>query len=142
MKLLTRYEQKLLNNELMSDENQRQVIHRLDHLAEKLNAQFSGSFHFFSWFKKKELIKGLYLWGSVGRGKTLLMDLFYDALDFENKKRMHFHRFMSYIHSKLSQLQGEVNPLKKIAALFAEDYKVLCFDEFYVEDIADAMILA
>ncbi|MFT6517687.1 MAG: cell division protein ZapE, partial [Candidatus Azotimanducaceae bacterium] len=87
-------------------------------------------------------IRGLYFWGGVGRGKTYLMDLFFDTLPFPNKQRMHFHRFMRHVHQQLQALQGEPNPLRRIAEDFARQYRVLCFDEFFVSDITDAMILA
>lgn len=87
-------------------------------------------------------VRGLYFWGGVGRGKTYLMDLFFESLPFEHKRRMHFHRFMRYVHREMRALQGEANPLKKIASQFADETRVLCFDEFFVSDITDAMILA
>ena len=86
-------------------------------------------------------VKGLYLWGSVGRGKTYLMDAFFDALPFTRKTRMHFHRFMLDVHERRKQHQGESDPLIKIADDIAQKVRVLCFDEFFVSDIADAMIL-
>lgn len=85
---------------------------------------------------------GLYIWGGVGRGKTYLMDLFFDCLPFKQKQRTHFHRFMQFVHDELTQLQGQKNPLDKLADLIADQSRVLCFDEFFVLDIADAMILA
>lgn len=87
-------------------------------------------------------MKGLYFWGGVGRGKTFLMDLFYEALPFPEKQRMHFHRFMRHVHREMHELQGEANPLRAIARRFARQARVLCFDEFFVSDITDAMILA
>lgn len=86
-------------------------------------------------------VKGLYFWGGVGRGKTYLMDTFYEVLPFKEKKRTHFHRFMRQVHQRLKQLEGQKNPLQQIARTFAEDTRVLCFDEFFVSDITDAMIL-
>ncbi|MDZ7686862.1 MAG: cell division protein ZapE [Gammaproteobacteria bacterium] len=77
-----------------------------------------------------------------GRGKTYLMDLFFDSLPFDDKRRMHFHRFMRHVHREMRELQGEANPLRLIAGRFAQEARVLCFDEFFVSDITDAMILA
>ena len=85
--------------------------------------------------------RGVYLWGSVGRGKTFLMDLFYDCLPFEDKLRQHFHRFMGSVHHSLRQLRRHENPLHLAADRLAERTRVICFDEFLVTDIADAMIL-
>lgn len=87
-------------------------------------------------------VRGLYMWGGVGRGKTYLMDTFYDSLPFKQKKRLHFHRFMRHVHKELKQLDGQKNPLQIVAERFADKYRVLCFDEFFVSDIGDAMILA
>ncbi|MFT7221985.1 MAG: cell division protein ZapE [Candidatus Azotimanducaceae bacterium] len=87
-------------------------------------------------------VQGLYFWGGVGRGKTFLMDLFYESLPFEKKKRLHFHRFMREVHQQLHDLQGTPNPLKMVAANFARQARVICFDEFFVSDITDAMLLA
>ena len=87
-------------------------------------------------------IKGLYLWGGVGRGKTWLMDLFYEALPLERKRRTHFHRFMQAIQHDLKMLEGVQDPLAVIAARWARTCEVLCLDEFFVTDIADAMLLA
>jgi len=85
--------------------------------------------------------KGLYLWGSVGRGKTLLMDLFFEALPFAQKRRVHFHRFMQDIHAELRSLSGHSDPLVSVAERIATQTRVLCLDEFFVLDIGDAMIL-
>ena len=84
---------------------------------------------------------GFYLWGDVGRGKTFLMDLFFETLPLENKTRIHFHRMMSDVHRRLKALGDIEDPLDKVAADIAQETRVLCFDEFFVSDIADAMIL-
>ena len=84
---------------------------------------------------------GLYFWGGVGRGKTYLVDTFYDCLPFKNKMRVHFHRFMQRVHAELTSLEGEKNPLELVADRLAEQTRVICFDEFFVTDIGDAMIL-
>jgi len=85
---------------------------------------------------------GLYLWGGVGRGKTMLMDLFYECLPHGDRLRMHFHRFMQRVHRELRDLAGTANPLEAVADRLAAEGSVLCFDEFFVSDIGDAMILA
>jgi cell division protein ZapE len=84
---------------------------------------------------------GLYLWGAVGRGKTWLMDMFYDSLPFAQKRRRHFHRFMQDVHNGLKEHAGHQAPLELVADGIAAGVEVLCFDEFFVSDIADAMIL-
>lgn len=87
-------------------------------------------------------VMGLYLWGGVGRGKTYLVDAFYESLPFPDKMRTHFHRFMQRVHTELGHYKGEKNPLTLIAGKFASEARVICFDEFFVKDITDAMILA
>jgi len=91
--------------------------------------------------KRMTATRGLYLWGGVGRGKTWLMDMFFDALPFDKKLRLHFRHFMQEIHDELTQLAGRRDPLLIVARHFARRAHVLCLDEFYVEDITDAMIL-
>ncbi len=91
--------------------------------------------------KKTASIRGIYFYGGVGRGKTYIMDILYESLPFENKLRTHFHRFMQRIHAELNGLKQQKNPLEQVAARLAEEAKVICFDEFYVSDIGDAMIL-
>jgi cell division protein ZapE len=87
-------------------------------------------------------VRGLYLWGGVGRGKTHLMDDFYEALPFSRKRRTHFHRFMQAVHEARKRYPDEQDPLVRVADEIAAQARVLCFDEFFVSDIADAMILA
>ncbi|MCB8889720.1 cell division protein ZapE [Vreelandella malpeensis] len=87
-------------------------------------------------------VRGLYFWGGVGRGKTYLVDTFFEALPFPDKMRTHFHRFMQRVHNELNHYKGEKNPLELIAGKFATEARVICFDEFFVKDITDAMILA
>ena len=86
-------------------------------------------------------IQGIYFWGGVGRGKTYLVDTFYDCLPFKQKMRIHFHRFMHRVHEELKKLDGKQDPLKIVASRFAKEAKIICFDEFFVSDITDAMIL-
>ena len=85
--------------------------------------------------------KGLYFWGGVGRGKSFLMDAFYGCLPYIRKKRIHFHAFMSEIHQRLNKLKNQENPVLALSAQIANEVRVLCFDEFHISHIADAMIL-
>lgn len=85
--------------------------------------------------------RGLYFYGGVGRGKSFLMDAFYGCLPYRRKKRVHFHAFMADVHRRMGELKSEANPLRSVAREIAMDVRVLCFDEFHVSDIADAMIL-
>jgi cell division protein ZapE len=86
--------------------------------------------------------KGVYFWGGVGRGKSFLMDAFFGAVPYRRKKRAHFHAFMQRIHAELNRFQGKPDPMRMVAASIARETRLLCFDEFHVSDIADAMILA
>lgn len=88
-----------------------------------------------------EIPKGLYLWGGVGRGKTFLMDGFYACLPYRRKRRMHFHHFMAEAHQEMKRLADEKDPLIALAIQLSETTRLLCLDEFHVDDIADAMIL-
>jgi cell division protein ZapE len=91
--------------------------------------------------KKSAPVRGIYFYGGVGRGKTYIMDILYESLPFKNKLRTHFHRFMQRVHAELNVLKQQKNPLKQVAAQLALEARVICFDEFYVSDIGDAMIL-
>jgi cell division protein ZapE len=88
-----------------------------------------------------EVPKGLYLWGGIGRGKTFLMDAFYACLPYRRKRRIHFHNFMAEVHHEMKALAGEDDPLIALAGNIAKSTRLLCLDEFHVDDIADAMIL-
>jgi len=90
---------------------------------------------------KRTAVKGLYLWGGVGRGKTWLMDIFFTTLPYEYKMRIHFHHFMQAVHDELTLLKGYKNPLKLVARNFARRATIICVDEFHVSDITDAMLL-
>ena len=87
-------------------------------------------------------VRGAYLWGNTGRGKTWLMDAFYACVDFPQKHRLHFHRFMRNVHAQLNDLHNTTDPLKLVAKQWSEKYRLICLDEFHVSDIGDAMILA
>lgn len=86
-------------------------------------------------------LRGIYFWGGVGRGKTFLMDTFYESVPFQSKQRLHFHRFMQRVHHRLRDLQGQASPLRFVGHELAEQGKLLCLDEFHVTDIGDAMIM-
>lgn len=87
-------------------------------------------------------LRGLYLWGGVGRGKTMLMDWFYESLHFARRERIHFYRFMRHVHAELRSLKRRAQPLETVAQRLSQRASVICLDEFFVADIADAMILA
>lgn len=124
------------------DANQLNVIQHLDELHHALIAAANRRGSLISWLTPEKLVKGIYLWGGVGIGKTMLMDCFFQSLPFDKKMRIHFHAFMRMVHAELKTLQGHKNPLKILAKKIANENVVLCFDEFIVNDIADAMILA
>ena len=125
-----------------ADPAQRELAQRFTDLQHRLLAERRRGSKLRRLFKRQvEPVRGLYLWGGVGRGKTYLMDLFHDTLPFADKRRLHFHRFMQRVHSELTAIAGRANPLDAVAAGFAAEARVLCFDEFHVGDISDAMIL-
>ena len=130
-------------NGFFADPGQERVIERLDDLYLRLQ-QLPKATLWQRWFgqSKAPAVQGLYIWGTVGRGKTLLMDLFCDCLSERRAMRMHFHRFMRRVHEGLTENAGVANPLLKVADELAQQAEVLCFDEFFVSDIGDAMILA
>jgi cell division protein ZapE len=92
-------------------------------------------------FRRPAPIRGIYFWGGVGRGKTFLMDVFFEAIPVESKQRLHFHRFMQSVHHQLRDLQGQADPLRAVGSEFAQQGKLLCLDEFHITDIGDAMIM-
>jgi cell division protein ZapE len=130
----------------VDDPLQRAIVARLDDLAARIGMRMARER---SWRGRIDRAlgrpsapeRGLYLWGGVGRGKTFLMDLFVEALPPGVAMRMHFHRFMQRTHREMTRLAGVANPLSHVADLYAGETRVLCFDEFFVSDIGDAMIL-
>ena len=134
-----RYRQELAAGHLIDDEAQRRAVALLDDLHHRLENRRQRRL----WrFRQRSAApeRGLYLWGGVGRGKTMLMDLFHDCAPV-GKLRMHFHRFMRRVHDDLHRLRGTPEPLRRVADGLADRARVLCFDEFFVADIGDAMIL-
>ena len=143
------YQQLLSQNKLVADPNQQKVVQALQGLHDELmhaSADDSSILDrittLISNNKQKQCTKGLYIWGGVGRGKTFLMDLFFNNLHSQKKLRLHFHRFMEQAHTMMKSYRSEQDPLRLVAAEFATKAEVLCFDEFFVNDIGDAMILA
>ncbi|WP_312631409.1 cell division protein ZapE [Pantoea piersonii] len=151
---LARYEQALSQGDFKPDDVQREAITRLDAVQRALMARQpeqpasgKGLFGRLSRLMGKEKsetqtpVRGLYMWGGVGRGKTWVMDLFFQSIPGSRKLRLHFHRFMLRVHEELTQLQGQSDPLLTIADRFKAETDILCFDEFFVSDITDAMLL-
>ena len=152
MNLRDRYAQLVAAGEVNRDPVQVAVIKRLDDLRERVIAAREEQSSVVGRLvgplisklnnhSPKTGPRGLYLWGGVGRGKTWMMDLFYDSLPFPERRRRHFHRFMNEVHTALNDLEEQEAPLEKVAAQIAAETRVLCFDELFVSDIADAMIL-
>ncbi|WP_161864965.1 MULTISPECIES: cell division protein ZapE [Pseudomonas] len=142
---LERYQADLKRPDFFHDAAQENAVRHLQRLYDDLIARDQGKSGLMGkLFGKKPQgpVKGLYFWGGVGRGKTYLVDTFFDALPFEQKMRTHFHRFMKRVHEEMKTLKGEKNPLTIIGKRFADEARVICFDEFFVSDITDAMILA
>jgi cell division protein ZapE len=144
-----RYEHDLKKLGFQRDSAQESAVDALDLLYHQfqdyLNQPIKPSAVWAKWFGRQpeqpNLPKGLYFWGGVGRGKTYLMDTFFEALPTTRKLRVHFHRFMYRVHDELKELSGVEEPLEKVADIFKSETEIICFDEFFVSDITDAMIL-
>lgn len=152
--IANRYQQMLDAGQIDRDPAQEAVVQRLGALAARLEqTQLAAKGSALGWLfgkrGKPEPVPGMYIWGSVGRGKTMLMDLFFDSLDVRHKRRAHFHAFMSEVHERIYRWRqmaksGSVSgadPVGPVAHDLAREATVLCFDEFAVTDIADAMLL-
>ncbi|MEI6897162.1 MAG: cell division protein ZapE [Psychromonas sp.] len=147
---LSLYQADLQKPNFFADDSQAQAVQYLQRLfvdMEMLSVSPSPKNGLLSrLFKRKKIsqkkIKGIYFYGGVGRGKTYLMDMFFSCLKTERKSRLHFHHFMLRVHKELRLLTGKKNPLILIAKKFASETDIICFDEFFVDDITDAMLLA
>ncbi|MBK4715355.1 MULTISPECIES: cell division protein ZapE [Tenebrionibacter/Tenebrionicola group] len=150
---IVRYQAALNEGAYHADDVQREAISRLDLIWQELVARekappvSSGLMARFGKLlgrrpaSQAEPVRGLYMWGGVGRGKTWLMDLFFQSIPGDRKLRLHFHRFMLRVHETLTSLQGHSDPLESVADGFKAQADVICFDEFFVSDITDAMLL-
>ncbi|WP_163134730.1 cell division protein ZapE [Agarivorans sp. Alg241-V36] len=147
------YEQDLQAHDFIKDNAQAFAVTQLQRVFEQLNekpAQAVAPTSFLAKLKSRfsnaevpgqHRVQGLYMWGGVGRGKTYLMDTFYNCLPQQRKMRVHFHRFMQRVHNELKSLTAQTNPLEVVADRLYKEAEVICFDEFFVSDITDAMIL-
>ncbi len=124
------------------DVAQRAAIERLQRMNDEFVAfKAARSNRLKKWIRHPDVPRGVWLYGGVGRGKSFLMDCFYAAVPVERKTRLHFHEFMRSVHRSLDELKGRPDPLDAVARQVARRYRLVCFDEFHVSDIADAMIL-
>jgi cell division protein ZapE len=136
------YRQNLERRGFVQDPSQWRAVERLQRLHEEWSAYKSRRSNALRrLLVKPALPKGVYLWGPVGRGKSFLMDAFYSCVPLVRKRRVHFHHFMREIHRELDALKGAADPIAEVATRTARRYRLVCFDEFHVSDIADAMIL-
>lgn len=143
------YQQLLKQEKLVADSKQEKVVQALQLLHDEIDSSNPDDSSIIDRVaaliarnNNTKQVKGLYIWGGVGRGKTFLMDLFFNNLRSQKKLRLHFHRFMEQAHAMMKSYRSEQDPLRLVAAEFATKAEVLCFDEFFVNDIGDAMILS
>jgi cell division protein ZapE len=136
------YQQALTQRGFSADAAQRAAVDRLQQAYDEwvaYKARRSSSLR--RLIINPDLPRGVYMWGGVGRGKSFLMDSFYSVVPVVRKTRLHFHEFMRGVHRQLDELKGVADPLNEVAARIAKKYRLICFDEFHVSDVADAMIL-
>ena len=142
MKVKQAYDAELLARGYTSDPAQLLAVDALERCAgEWANFKEQRSNAFKKLINRPDTPRGVYMYGGVGRGKSFLMDCFYNAVPLKRKTRLHFHEFMREVHRELRDLQGTVNPLDELGKRIAKRYRLICFDEFHVADITDAMIL-
>ncbi|WP_027801374.1 cell division protein ZapE [Paraburkholderia dilworthii] len=136
------YEKELQTRGYQSDPAQRAAVDRLQRCYEEwVEYKSRRSNAFKKLINRPDPPRGVYMWGGVGRGKSFLMDSFYMIVPVQRKTRLHFHEFMREVHRELEELKGQADPLDELARRIAKRYRLICFDEFHVSDIADAMIL-
>ena len=140
--MLDAYERVLATRHYTADGAQRAAAQRLQALYyDLLSFKVGRRSAVRRFFSPPEVPRGVYFWGGVGRGKSFLMDCFFEAVPYRRKRRIHFHAFMHGVHRQLKEFKGESDPLLRVADRTASEVRLLCFDEFHVSDIADAMIL-
>ena len=136
------YQQALIDRNYIADEAQIVAIRALQRCANEWQAYKQHRSNVFKkLFSKHAVPRGVYMYGGVGRGKSFLMDCFFQAVPIKRKTRLHFHEFMREVHRELRELQGTVNPLDELGKRMAKRFQLICFDEFHVADVTDAMIL-
>ncbi|BDI61257.1 cell division protein ZapE [Qipengyuania nanhaisediminis] len=142
--ILARYEQLVASGELREDADQRRAAERLETLQQALNSNEKRGFLANLFGRQPGRPEGVYMWGGVGRGKSMLMDLFHETLPIEGKRRAHFHAFMQEVHDGMRQAREnhEGDPIPPVAARIARNVRVLAFDEMVVNNSADAMIMS
>jgi cell division protein ZapE len=144
-KVLTRYRELVAAGELRVDTEQAAAAERLDRLAQELEAvPKKGSILWRALGRAPEPARGVYMWGGVGRGKSMLMDLLFDCVDIRRKRRVHFHEFMLEVHARLNveRQKNTADPVVAVAEALVDDIRLLAFDEMVVNNPADAMILS
>lgn len=142
MNVLEYYEHALSERGYRPDSAQRTAIERLQrYYDEWVDFKSMRSNALKRLLKRPDVPRGVYMWGGVGRGKSFLMDAFYATVPVRRKTRLHFHEFMRGVHRQLGEVKGMADPLDEVARRIAKRYRLICFDEFHVSDIADAMIL-
>jgi cell division protein ZapE len=142
MNVIEYYENELSSRGYQADAAQRAAVDRLQQCYSEwvaYKARRSNALR--KLIVRPELPRGVYMWGGVGRGKSFLMDSFFAVVPVQRKTRLHFHEFMREVHRELEELKGQADPLDELARRIAKRYRLICFDEFHVSDIADAMIL-
>lgn len=142
MSVLDSYRAELATRGYLTDDAQQAAVERLQRMNDELVAFKSRRSNALKkLLSRPEVPRGIWMYGGVGRGKSFLMDCFYGAVPVVRKTRVHFHEFMRGVHRELDELKGMANPLDEVARRVARRYRLVCFDEFHVSDIADAMIL-
>lgn len=142
MNVLEFYQEALSHRGFQADAAQQRAVDRLQQAYDEwVEYKSKRSNRLTRLITRPEVPRGVYMWGGVGRGKSFLMDSFYSVVPVVRKTRLHFHEFMRGVHRQLDELKGVADPLDEVARRVAKKYRLICFDEFHVSDVADAMLL-